>query len=151
MFSLKNKALVLLCFRSKTKKNRWCYHAFAHKWWKSIGFTVLSLKNAEKALVLQCFRLNMLKNQWFYKQRGRKILKNHWFYCKTSPSHRQPPATSHGSGVWNSNTRLEKLWGTLTDKLFREKTCKKTTIKCVLKNIKMLLIQWNMCCLIKHV
>ena len=59
--------LVLLCFRLKMLKNNWFYYGFAQKCWKTIGFTVFSLKNVEKPMVLLCFR-------W-------KILKNHWFYC----------------------------------------------------------------------
>ena len=44
--------LVLLCVHSKMLKNHWFYCVFAQKYWKSIGFTVFSLKKVEKPLVL---------------------------------------------------------------------------------------------------
>ena len=51
-----------------------------------------------------------------------KKSKNH-YKTKLKPKKRVvKPISSHGFGPWNSNTRLDKLWGTLTDKLFREKT-----------------------------
>ena len=61
------KALVLLCVRSKMLKNHRFYCVFAQKCWKTIGFTVFSLKNVEKPLVLQAKRPKRLKNQWFYR------------------------------------------------------------------------------------
>ena len=71
--------LVLLCFRSKMLKNYWFYPVFAQKYWKTIGFTVFSLKNVKKTLVLLCFRSKMLKNHWIYWKNAKKW-KNHWFY-----------------------------------------------------------------------
>ena len=107
---LGKKALVLLCFRSKMVKKHWFYCVFAPK--------------VKKALVLLCFRSKMLKNHWFYKQRCRKTWKTIGFTVKRAPGHRKtnPGPPGHGSGVWSSPTRKDKLWGTLTDKLFREKT-----------------------------
>ena len=82
------------------------------KTWKSIGFTVFSLKIVEKALVLQCFGSKLLKKHWFYNVLapkcwksigftvfslqnvekalvlqcfGSKMLKKHWFYCVFAP------------------------------------------------------------------
>ena len=60
--------------------------------------------------------------------------KNHWFYCekllKRANTNIKPvfflekrvvkPISSNGFGPWISHTRQEKLWGTLTAKLFRE-------------------------------
>ena len=60
--SLKNseKAMVLLCFRSKVLKKQWFYYVFAQRLWKRTGFIVFSLKHVEKALVLPCFRSKKL-------------------------------------------------------------------------------------------
>ena len=93
---------------TKNVKNHWFYWVFAQKCWKSIGFTVFSLKSDKKALVLLCFRSKMLKKHRFYcvfaqtcwKSIGfivfsrkkvenalvllcfrSKVLKKHWFYC----------------------------------------------------------------------
>ena len=52
VFSLQNveKAMVLLCFRSKMLKNQWFYCGFDQKWWNTIGFTMFSLKHIEKTI-----------------------------------------------------------------------------------------------------
>ena len=52
-----------------------------------------------------------------------KILKKSKKHYKTSVFWQKrvvKPSLTYGFGPWNSHTRLEKLWGTLTDKLFRE-------------------------------
>ena len=71
MCSLKSveKALVLLCFRSKRLNNQWFYCKISVKMQtseKTIGFTVKTCTKVNKPLVLQCFRSKMLKNHWFY-------------------------------------------------------------------------------------
>ena len=50
VFSLKNveQPVVLLCFRSNMLKNHWFYCVFAQKCWKTIVFTVFSLKTFKK-------------------------------------------------------------------------------------------------------
>ena len=53
-----------------------------------------------------------------------KILKKSNFAYKTNAFLKKrvvKPISSHGFGPWVCNTRLDMLWGTLTDKLFREK------------------------------
>ena len=73
--------LVLLCFRAKRLKNHWFYCVFAQKYWKSIGFTVFSLKKVEKPLVL-------LKNcckhakKWEKKEKKKKPLVLLWKIVK---------------------------------------------------------------------
>ena len=67
MCSLKNieKALVLLCFRSKRLKNQWFYCKISvemQKSEKSIGFTMKMFKKVKKPFVVQ----------WFFEKRGRK-------------------------------------------------------------------------------
>ena len=128
MFSVKHatKPLVLLCVRSKVLKNHWFYFVFAPKSWKNIGFTVFSLKNVKKQLVLLCFRSKMLKKPLVLLSSHSKMMKNHWCYRAFAGK----TNSNNGFGPLNCNTRLEKLWGTLTDKLFREplvllKKCKK--------------------------
>ena len=51
MFSLKSieKALVLLCFRSKVLKKHWFYCVFAQKGWKTIGF-IVKMQKSEKTI-----------------------------------------------------------------------------------------------------
>ena len=89
---------------------------------KTIGFIVFSFKNVKKPLVLLCFRSKMLKNYEEPLQpsclgkKEQKPLVLHWFFKKRVVK----PISSHGFGPWSCNTRQEKLWGTLTDKLFRE-------------------------------
>ena len=87
------KTVVLLCFHSKRLKKQWFYCVFAQKCWK-------------KKMVLRCFRSKRLKNQWFYCVFARKT---------------NSGLPGYGFGPWVCNTRLDELWGTLTDKLFREK------------------------------
>ena len=53
--------------------------------WKSIGFTVFSLKNVEKPLVLLCFRSKMLKKALVLLCFRSEMLKKHWFYCVFAP------------------------------------------------------------------
>ena len=92
---------------TKNVKNHWFYCVFAQKCWKTIGFTVCSLKHVKKPVVLLCVRPKMLKNHWFYCVFAQKcyktigftvfslknvrkplvllcfrsqMLKNHWFY-----------------------------------------------------------------------
>ena len=135
MFSLKNvkKPLVLLCVRSKMLKNHWFYCVFAQKYWKGIGLIVFSRKKVEKALVLLCFRSKRLKNHWFYCKNAKKwkkplVLlwktlkksKNHYKTCGFLKKRVVKPIPAYGFGPWIPHTRLDKLWGTLTDKLFRE-------------------------------
>ena len=57
----REKALVLLCFRSRMLKKQWFYLVFDRKCWKSIGFTLFSIENCEKAMVLLCFRSKQSK------------------------------------------------------------------------------------------
>ena len=51
VFSLHNveKALVLLCFRSKMLKKHWFYCVFAQKGWKTIGF-IVKMQKSEKTI-----------------------------------------------------------------------------------------------------
>ena len=137
-------------FSLQNVKQTLVLHCFHFKMLKSIGFTVLSLQNVKKALVLLCFRSKMLKKHWFYcvfaqtcwKTIGftskealkPKKVKKHlvllWIIFERSKNHYKTwgflkkrvvkPISGYGFGPWISNTRLEMLWGTLTDKLFRE-------------------------------
>ena len=137
MFSLKciEKQLVLLCFRSNMLKKHWVYCVFAQKGWKTIGFIACSLKSIEKALVLPCFRSKRSKKKWFYCKISVKMQKSKkkplvllWKMLQKSKNQLfyivflrvVKPISSNGFGPWPSHTRLEMLWGTLTDKLFRE-------------------------------
>ena len=129
VFSLKNvkKSLVLLCFRSNMLENHWFYCVFAHKCSKTIGFIVFSW----------LVRSKTLKNHWFYsvfltfqaKQWKKplvllwkilKMSKNHYKTCGFLRKKLVKPIPAYGFGPWFTNTRLDKLWGTLTAKLFRE-------------------------------
>ena len=49
-----------------------------------------------------------------------KKSKNHYKTCGFLRKKVVKPISNYGFGPWSCNTRLEKLWGTLTDKLFRE-------------------------------
>ena len=135
VFSLQHveKAMVLLCFRSTLLKKQWLYCVFAQKSWKSMGFTVFSLKSIEQALVLLCFHSNRLQNHWFYCKKYKKMKKPWvllWKQYKRAKTIIKPlfffekrvikQISSHGFGPWVCSTRLDKLWGTLTAKLFRE-------------------------------
>ena len=120
MFSLEKveKPLVLLCFRSKVLKKQWLYCVFAQKYWKSIGFIVFSLKSVEKALVLRArddVNDDMQKNHWFYWKNIFLLIK---YWMERYKTNVKP--SGYGFGPWPCNTRLDKLWGTLTAKLFRE-------------------------------
>ncbi len=97
--SKKPKHNYTLALRSQTAffwvKKHWFYYVFAQQKWKTIGFI-------------------------------ERVAERHWktigFTVKRAPDHRKtnPGQPGHGSGVWRSPTRQDKLWGTLTDKLFRE-------------------------------
>ena len=108
MCSLKNieKIMVLLCFRSKVLKKHWFYCVFAQKGWTTIGFIVKEQKSEKKPLVLP----------WKIVKKSNFAYKTNAFLKKRVV--KQIPA--YGFGPWSCNSRLEKLWGTLTDKLFRE-------------------------------
>ena len=117
--------------------NHWFYCVFAQIYWKSIGFIdpateflenplvllCFRSKYVEKQLVLLCFRSTMLKNHWFYKQRCLKTRKTIGFTVKPIPATAQQPATGNGQRIRALvyTYSLDTLWGTLTDKLFREK------------------------------
>ena len=69
------------------------------------------------------------------------------------------PISGYGFGPWVSHTRLEKLWGTLTDKLFREKSIGFTvfSVKYIEKPLvllcfrsKMLKKHWFYCVVAQH-
>ena len=49
-----------------------------------------------------------------------KKSKNHYKTCGFLKKRVVKPISNYGFGPWVSHTRLDKLWGTLTDKLFRE-------------------------------
>ena len=55
--------------------------------------------------------------------------KHHYKTCGFLKKRVVKPISGYGFGPWNCNTRLDKLWGTLTDKLFRENSrpCAKFT------------------------
>ena len=78
----------------KVLKKHWFYRSGNQKRWKTIGFTSRATENVEKPLVL---------------------------LVKPAPGNGATVRT-HRAGVWSSDTRLEGLWGTLTAKLFREKS-----------------------------
>ena len=136
MFSLKHieKALVLLCFHAKRLKqtlvllcfrlniltHHWFYCVFDQKYWKSIGFTVFSLKKVEKPLVL-LQKCKKVKNPLVLLWKISKKSKNHYKTCGFWRKRVVKPISGNGFGPWISNTRLDMLWGTLTAKLFREK------------------------------
>ena len=73
------------------------------KCWTTIGFTVCSLQNVEKPLVLLCFRSKRLKKHWFYCVFAQNCWKTIGFTSKTSPSHRQQPATSNDPRIRGLN------------------------------------------------
>ena len=50
-----------------------------------------------------------------------KKSKNHYKTCGFLRKKVVKPIPANGFGPWCCNTRLDMLWGTLTDKLFREK------------------------------
>ena len=127
VFSLKNveKPLVLLCFRSKMLKNHWFYCVFAQKCWKTIGFTSKEALKPKKTLVLQCslckwiLKLKKVKKPCVFPEKN--VCPFHFSKRKSGFTIKRPRKRSgNGFGVWISNTRQEMLWGTLTDKLFRE-------------------------------
>ena len=74
MFSLKSieKALVLLCFRSKMLKNHWFYCVFVQTCWKTIGFIVFSFANVSKMNVLRVLGpqnlIKLIQNLIFWSQ-----------------------------------------------------------------------------------
>ena len=111
------KAWVLQHRVQKVVKKHWFYSIGPKKYLKSIGFTKRATKSVNKPLVLQTG--------------PPKTLKKHWFYCKTNPRATGPP----GNGPPPTSPRsalqilaLDELWGTLTDKLFRELRKSKKTI-----------------------
>ena len=104
------KPLVLLCFRSKMLKNHWFYCVFAQQCWKTNGFTVFSLQNVEKPLVLHAKRPKEIEKPL--------VLLENQSQQPPATSNRQQRATDPGSEF--HILALEMLWGTLTDKLFRE-------------------------------
>ena len=95
VFALKNfeKALVLLCFRSKMLNKQ--------------RFYLFSLTYVGKPWVLLCFRsknAKRWKNHGFYYEKIKKS-KNH-YKTKLKPKRRVvKPTSSYGSGVWITNTR----------------------------------------------
>ena len=66
------------------------YCVFDQKVFKSIGFTVCSLKSIEKALVLLCFRSKKLKNQRLYCKIIVKMQKKHGFTMKNLKKEQKP-------------------------------------------------------------
>ena len=116
VFSLQNvkKPLVLLCFRSKMLQNHWFYCVFL----------TFSFKNVKKPLVLLCFpdfSGKKVKKPLVLLWKILKKSKNHYKTCVFLKKRVVKPISSNGFGPCVSHTRLDKLWGTLTDKLFREK------------------------------
>ena len=86
---------------------------------KNIGFIDVVQKSVKRPLVLQTGQPKTLKNHWFYKPGNRQRWKTIGFTVKPAPGN-GATVRAHRSGVWNSDTRLDELWGTLTAKLFRE-------------------------------
>ena len=143
MFSLKHveKAMVLLCFRSKSCIWLWkslCQNAKNTKMLKNHWFyCIFGPKNCifSENPCAKMQKNKKVKNTcvfiWFFHQSEKQALVLLWKMLKKSKNHCKAsgflkkrvvkPISGNGFGPWNSHTRLDKLWGTLTDKLFREK------------------------------
>ena len=115
------KPLVLQYPSTEVAKNHWFYCIRPNKYQKTIGFTECVRKKYQKTSGFTDRATKNIEKPLVLQTGQPKTLKNHWFYCKTSPGQRGNRPCNR-SGVWNWHTRLERLWGTLTAKLFREKT-----------------------------
>ena len=94
---------------------------------KTIGFIMFSLQKVKRKTI--GFIDRVAEKQWKnigFTVNEPRATEKHWktigFTVKRAPGNRKtnPGQPGNGNGVWDTPTRLDTLWGTLTDKLFRE-------------------------------